>query len=138
MTGRPMRGTVVIDSNVLDDQALDRWIGQARGYVAGLPPRWPGHLGPQPAAATTPAERRAKSGHESRCYTAVRSQLIPAGRGDNLWIAPWNENWRAMRGACPGPAGLEPSRPGHRAGPCPVPPRVHSSRVAATGGRRES
>jgi len=39
MTGRPMRGIVVIDSSVLDDQALDRWIGQARGYVAGLPPR---------------------------------------------------------------------------------------------------
>jgi hypothetical protein len=39
MTGRPMRGIVVIDSSVLDDQALDRWIGQARGYAAGLPPR---------------------------------------------------------------------------------------------------
>jgi TfoX/Sxy family transcriptional regulator of competence genes len=39
MTGRPMRGIVVIDSSVLDDQALDRWIAQARGYVAGLPMR---------------------------------------------------------------------------------------------------
>src|SRR5215472_8458515 len=39
MTGRPMRGIVVIDSSMLDDQALDRWIGQARGYVAGLPPK---------------------------------------------------------------------------------------------------
>ena len=39
LTGRPMRGIVVIDSSVLDDQALDRWIGQARGYVAGLPPK---------------------------------------------------------------------------------------------------
>jgi TfoX N-terminal domain len=39
MTGRPVRGIVVIDRSVLDDQALDRWIGQARGYVAGLPPR---------------------------------------------------------------------------------------------------
>jgi TfoX/Sxy family transcriptional regulator of competence genes len=39
MTGRPMRGIVVIDSSVLDDQALDCWIGQARGYAAGLPPR---------------------------------------------------------------------------------------------------
>src|SRR6266566_829885 len=38
MTGRPMRGIVVIDSAVLDDKALDRWIGQARSYVAGLPP----------------------------------------------------------------------------------------------------
>jgi TfoX N-terminal domain len=38
MTGRPMRGIVVIDSAVLD-KALDRWIGQARGYVAGLPPK---------------------------------------------------------------------------------------------------
>jgi TfoX/Sxy family transcriptional regulator of competence genes len=39
MTGRPMRGIVVIDSTVLDDKALNRWIGQARSYVAGLPPR---------------------------------------------------------------------------------------------------
>jgi TfoX/Sxy family transcriptional regulator of competence genes len=39
MAGRPMRGIVVIDSAVLDDKALDRWIGQARSYVAGLPPK---------------------------------------------------------------------------------------------------
>ena len=39
MTGRPMRGIIVIDSAVLDDKALDRWIGQARRHVAGLPPK---------------------------------------------------------------------------------------------------
>jgi len=39
MTGRPMRGIVVIDSAVLDDKALDRGIGQARSYVAALPPK---------------------------------------------------------------------------------------------------
>ena len=39
MTGRPMRGIVVIASAVLDGTALDRWIGQARSYVAGLPPK---------------------------------------------------------------------------------------------------
>jgi TfoX N-terminal domain len=39
MTGRPMRGIVVIDSTVLDGKALDRWIGQARDYVASLPPK---------------------------------------------------------------------------------------------------
>jgi hypothetical protein len=39
MTGRPMRGIVVIDSAVLSDRALDRWIEQARGYVTGLPPK---------------------------------------------------------------------------------------------------
>jgi TfoX/Sxy family transcriptional regulator of competence genes len=39
MTGRPMRGIVVIDSAVLEDKALDRWIGQARRHVAGLPPK---------------------------------------------------------------------------------------------------
>ena len=38
MTGRPMRGIAGIDRSVLDDPALDRWIRQARGYVAGLPP----------------------------------------------------------------------------------------------------
>ena len=37
MTGLRMRGIVVIDSAVLDDKALDRWIGQARAHVAGLP-----------------------------------------------------------------------------------------------------
>jgi len=39
MTGRPMRGIVVIDSAMLDGTALDRWIGQARDYVASLPPK---------------------------------------------------------------------------------------------------
>ena len=39
MTGRPMRGIVVIDSAELDDKALDHWIGQVRSYVAGLPPK---------------------------------------------------------------------------------------------------
>jgi hypothetical protein len=39
MTGRPMRGIVVIDSAVPEDKALDRWIGRALSYVAGLPPR---------------------------------------------------------------------------------------------------
>jgi TfoX/Sxy family transcriptional regulator of competence genes len=39
MTGRPMRGIVVIDSAMLDDTALERWVGQARSYVAGLPPK---------------------------------------------------------------------------------------------------
>jgi TfoX/Sxy family transcriptional regulator of competence genes len=39
MTGRPMRGIVVIDSAVLDDNTLARWIGQARRYVAGLAPK---------------------------------------------------------------------------------------------------
>ena len=39
MTGRPMRGIVVIDNAALDDNALDRWIEQARSYVAGLPPK---------------------------------------------------------------------------------------------------
>jgi TfoX/Sxy family transcriptional regulator of competence genes len=39
MTGRPMRGIAVIDSAMLDGKALDRWIGQARSYVTGLPPK---------------------------------------------------------------------------------------------------
>jgi len=34
-----VRGIVVIDSAVLDDKALDRWIGQARRYMAGPPPK---------------------------------------------------------------------------------------------------
>jgi hypothetical protein len=39
MTGRPMRGIVVIAGEVLDDTALERWIWRARSYVAGLPPK---------------------------------------------------------------------------------------------------
>ncbi len=47
MTGRPMRGIVVVASETLDDGALGRWIARARGHVAGLPP--PPHGSP-PAA----------------------------------------------------------------------------------------
>lgn len=43
MTGRPMRGIVMIDSAELDDKALGRWIGQARSHQRGQehppPPR---------------------------------------------------------------------------------------------------
>jgi hypothetical protein len=39
MTGRPMRGIVVIDSAAPDNEALDRWIGQGRNDVSGLPPK---------------------------------------------------------------------------------------------------
>jgi hypothetical protein len=39
MTGRPMRGIVVTDSAVPDDEALDRWIGRARNSVSGLTPK---------------------------------------------------------------------------------------------------
>jgi hypothetical protein len=39
MTGRPMRGIVVIAGDVLDDTALERWIWRARSYVAGVPPK---------------------------------------------------------------------------------------------------
>jgi len=39
MTGRPMRGIVVIAGDVLDDTALERWMWRACSYVAGLPPK---------------------------------------------------------------------------------------------------
>ena len=39
ITGRPMRGWILIAGEVLDDGVLDRWIEQARGYVASLPPK---------------------------------------------------------------------------------------------------
>jgi TfoX/Sxy family transcriptional regulator of competence genes len=39
MTGRPMRGIVVVAGETLDDSTLRRWIAQARGHVAGLPPK---------------------------------------------------------------------------------------------------
>jgi hypothetical protein len=39
LTGRPMRGWVVVAGEVLDDDVLDRWVAQARTFVAGLPPK---------------------------------------------------------------------------------------------------
>jgi TfoX N-terminal domain len=39
MTGRPMRGIVVIDSAMLDDEALDCWIGQAQRVAQQPHPR---------------------------------------------------------------------------------------------------
>jgi len=39
MTGRPMRGIVVVAAETLDDAALGRWIARARRHVASLPPK---------------------------------------------------------------------------------------------------
>src|SRR5207244_13252209 len=39
LTGRPMRGWVLVAGEALDDTVLERWIEQARGYVASLPPK---------------------------------------------------------------------------------------------------
>jgi TfoX/Sxy family transcriptional regulator of competence genes len=39
MTGRPMKGWVVVDGAVLDDDVLTDWIDRARQFVATLPPK---------------------------------------------------------------------------------------------------
>jgi len=39
MTGRPMRGWVLVAGHGLADDELERWIGQARSYVGALPPK---------------------------------------------------------------------------------------------------
>jgi TfoX/Sxy family transcriptional regulator of competence genes len=39
MTGRPMRGWILVASDGLSDDVLEHWIDQARGYVAILPPK---------------------------------------------------------------------------------------------------
>ncbi|MGE5293101.1 MAG: TfoX/Sxy family protein [Micromonosporaceae bacterium] len=39
MSGRPMRGIIVVTGDALDDRELERWIGQARAHVATLPPK---------------------------------------------------------------------------------------------------
>lgn len=39
MPGRPARDFVVIGPEVLDDEALSRWIRRARDYAATLPPK---------------------------------------------------------------------------------------------------
>jgi TfoX/Sxy family transcriptional regulator of competence genes len=39
MTGRPMRGWILVASEGLSDNELEQWIGQARSYVSTLPPK---------------------------------------------------------------------------------------------------
>jgi hypothetical protein len=39
LTGRPMRGWVLVAGDHLDDVDLDRWIGDAAAYVATLQPK---------------------------------------------------------------------------------------------------
>ncbi|MEN3308170.1 MAG: hypothetical protein V7603_4372 [Micromonosporaceae bacterium] len=39
VTGRPMRGWILVAGEVLDDSELDRWIERARDFVATLPPK---------------------------------------------------------------------------------------------------
>ncbi|MDT4988361.1 MAG: hypothetical protein QOI74_2455 [Micromonosporaceae bacterium] len=39
ITGRPMRGWVLVAGEALDDAVLDRWIRRARDFVATLPPK---------------------------------------------------------------------------------------------------
>jgi TfoX/Sxy family transcriptional regulator of competence genes len=39
MTGRPMKGWVVVAGEALDDEPLTQWIAEARAFVATLPPK---------------------------------------------------------------------------------------------------
>ena len=39
MTGRPMRGWIVVAGDALDDDVLGSWIERARAFVATLPPK---------------------------------------------------------------------------------------------------
>jgi TfoX N-terminal domain len=39
ITGRPMRGWILVAGEHLDDAALDRWVGEAATFVATLPPK---------------------------------------------------------------------------------------------------
>ncbi|MEU6260151.1 TfoX/Sxy family protein [Streptomyces sp. NPDC047043] len=40
MTGRPMRGWIVVDgAAVAEDETLDAWIAEGRAFAAGLPPK---------------------------------------------------------------------------------------------------
>jgi hypothetical protein len=83
MTGRPMRGIVVIDSAVLDGKAIDRWIGQARSYVAGLPPPARRPVGRARGAGERPGPRllpdRADRSTRRRWLRRLDSRAHPAG-----------------------------------------------------------
>ena len=39
ITGRPMRGWVLVGGEHLDDEDLDRWLAEAGAFVATLPPK---------------------------------------------------------------------------------------------------
>jgi TfoX/Sxy family transcriptional regulator of competence genes len=39
ITGRPMKGWVMVEEAGLKGKALSRWLEKARAFVAGLPPR---------------------------------------------------------------------------------------------------
>ncbi|HYS36440.1 MAG TPA: TfoX/Sxy family protein [Pseudonocardiaceae bacterium] len=39
VTGRPMRGWILVAGEVLDDDVLQRWVQQGRTFVATLPPK---------------------------------------------------------------------------------------------------
>jgi TfoX/Sxy family transcriptional regulator of competence genes len=39
ITGRPMRGWILVSGEVLDDSVLDGWIERAQRFVATLPPK---------------------------------------------------------------------------------------------------
>jgi len=39
ITGRPMRGWILVAGETLDDDVLDGWIERARTFVATLPPK---------------------------------------------------------------------------------------------------
>ncbi|MEV8542158.1 TfoX/Sxy family protein [Streptomyces sp. NPDC051572] len=40
MTGRPMRGWILVDSSVLaEDDALGRWVDEGHAFAASLPPK---------------------------------------------------------------------------------------------------
>lgn len=40
MTGRPMRGWILVDPSVLtEDEALGQWIDEGHGFAAPLPPK---------------------------------------------------------------------------------------------------
>lgn len=39
VTGRPMKGWVMVDSGVLTEADLVKWLNRARDFVSGLPPR---------------------------------------------------------------------------------------------------
>jgi hypothetical protein len=39
MTGRPMKGWIVVDGDALTDQALSRWVARGVAYARALPPK---------------------------------------------------------------------------------------------------
>ena len=129
----PRSGVHWVQPRLVAEVGLQR-MDHRRGTA---PPAVPG-----PARRQGPRRRRpgdAAAHHPVKTPPHTLTQTIAGYHPGRQWASRLRRGTGGQfAGRGLGPAEWELLRPGHRAGRCPIPPRVHSSRAAATGGRRES